>query len=124
MRAIAAGGILCAFGYVVCILISRPVLLFLYPQFADAAMKLIYITTGTAIMQTMIAIADPFVLKFFEMKWQVLLNGCTAAVYVTLGLLLLKGFGVTGFCYGVLITNVIKFIIMLLIYHRAKSNIS
>lgn len=124
IQAITAGAILCVAGYIVCILISRPVLMLLYPQFADGAMKLIYITTGTAIMQTMIAIADPFVLKFFEMKWQVLLNGCTVVVYIALGVMLLRGFGVTGFCYGVLITNVMKFTIMLLIYHRAKSNIS
>lgn len=117
--AICSGGILCLIGYVFCILVSRPVLNWLYPQFVDGAMNLIYITTATCVVQTMIAIADPFILKFFKMKWQIFLNGCTAIIYVSLGLFLLSLNGVFGFCCGVLIANVLKFISMLLIYHNA-----
>ena len=115
------GVAVCAAGYVICVLISRPVLTLLYPQYVDDAMKYIIITTGTTVLFALISIINPFILKFFDMKWQIAINGGTAAFYVVICLLLLKFWGLYGFCVGTLLTNAVKLVFMLLIYRRAKA---
>ena len=72
--------VFCVFGYIVCILISRPVLTYLYPQFVDEAMKYIYVTTATTVIYTMISILNPFIMKFCNMKWQIVISAVTAIV--------------------------------------------
>ena len=57
--------VVCFVGYFACVAISRPVLILLYPQFVNEAMKYIWITTGTAILSALISIINPFVLRFF-----------------------------------------------------------
>lgn len=121
-RAIGIGALFCALGYAMSVLVGRPVLRLLYPQYADAAVKLLWITSAIVVVQTLNSIADPFVLKFAPLKWQVLVNGSTVLVYVALGIVLLRGFGIAGFCAGVLMANVLKFLIMLGIYRNAGSD--
>ncbi len=120
MTALLAGGCTCVIGYLACIIISRPVLTLLYPQFVDQAMQYIYITTGTTVVYALVTIVDPFILKFFDMKWQIALNGGTAVVYVLLCLTLLHFWGLMGFCVGALLTNVFKFVFMLFIYAKCR----
>ena len=120
--AMGIGVILCAVGYFICIFISRPILTFLYPQFVDNAMKYIYVTTAIIVVRTLIAIADPFILRFFAMKWQILLNGFTFIIYIALCLVLLKIYGLMGFCIGILITNCLKLIYMVRIYYSKTAH--
>ena len=54
------------------------------------------------------------------MKWQIIINGTNAVLYGALSMGLMKLFGLTGFCFGALITNVVKLIIMIIIYFRCK----
>lgn len=118
--ALIAGSCTCVVGYLACIIISRPVLTLLYPQFVDQAMQYIYITTGTTVVYALITIVDPFILKFFDMKWQIALNGGTAFVYVLLCLTFLHFWGLMGFCFGALLTNIFKFCFMLFIYTKCR----
>lgn len=110
----------CFAGYFACVAVSRPVLKLLYPQFVDEAMKYIWITTGTMVLTALITIVNPFVLRFFDMKWQMAVNGVYVAVYVALSLALLGAFGLYGFCVGTLVATTLKLICTLLIYHRCK----
>ncbi len=117
--ALLLGLLICGVGYVVCIAISRPVLEILYPQFVDQSMEYIYITTATTVVYALISIVNPFILKFFDMKWQIVINSGTAIVYVTFCLGFLNLWGLWGFCLGALVTNVLKLFIMLGIYMKA-----
>lgn len=118
--ALLLGTAVCAVGYVVCVLVSRPVLTILYPQYVDQAMNYIYLTTGTTVLYALISIVDPFIMKFFDMKWQIAINGGTVIVYLALGISLLIPLGLMGFCIGALLTNVIKLLFMIFIYYRCK----
>ena len=119
--ALLVGFAVCAVGYIVCVLISRPVLSILYPQYVDNAMNYIYLTTGTTVLYALISIVDPFIMKFFDMKWQIAINGGTVVVYLALGISLMIPWGLMGFCVGALLTNVLKLLFMIFTYYRCKA---
>ena len=119
--ALLVGIAVCAVGYIVCVLISRPVLTILYPQYVDNAMHYIYLTTGTTVLYALISIVDPFIMKFFYMKWQIAINGGTVVVYLALGISFMIPWGLMGFCVGALLTNVLKLLFMIFIYYRCKA---
>lgn len=119
--ALLVGIAVCAVGYIVCVLISRPVLSILYPQYVDSAMNYIYLTTGTTVLYALISIVDPFIMKFFDMKWQIAINGGTVVVYLALGISFMIPWGLMGFCVGALLTNVLKLLFMIFIYYRCKT---
>ena len=110
----------CVVGYFVCIAISRPILTLLYPQFVNSAMNYIWITTGTMVLTTLVSVINPFVLRYFDMKWQIIINAAYVAAYVSLSMLLLQKFGLYGFCVGTLIATVFKMILMLLIFEKCE----
>ncbi|MBR6366313.1 MAG: hypothetical protein IKS10_09520 [Lachnospiraceae bacterium] len=115
------GGVVCVVGYVVCILISKPILKIIYPDFAEPAMEYIIYTTGVAVLTALISLLNPFIMKFFDMKWQIRINGITALVYITLSLEFLFAFGLLGFCIGALITYILKVTFMIFIYFKCCS---
>ena len=119
--ALLVGIAVCAVGYIVCVLISRPVLSILYPQYVDSAMNYIYLTTDTTVLYALISIVDPFIMKFFDMKWQIAINGGTVVVYLALGISFMIPWGLMGFCVGALLTNVLKLLFMIFIYYRCKA---
>ena len=111
------GAVLCGIGYFTVIALSRPILTFLYPQYVDDAIKYVYITTASTSIYVLTSIIMPFVLRYFDMKWQIMINGITFVVYVGLSLVFLYIWGMIGFCIGSLISNVIKLITTTIIYY-------
>lgn len=118
--AFSCSSVVCVVGYIGCVLISRPLLGLIYPQFVDDAMKYIFITTGTVVVTALISMINPFVLKFFDMKWQVAINALYALLYVSVSLGLLHFWGLYGFCAGTLISAIVKLIFMLIVYLKGK----
>ena len=112
----AVGIVVCIIGYIFAIIFSKPILSMIYPTYVDAAMKYIYITSATICVNVLTTIITPFVLKFFAMKWQILINGITTACYIIISLILLHLFGMAGFCIGTLIANIIKLLSTTFIY--------
>ena len=110
----------CTVGYFVCLFISRPVLALLYPQFVDEAMKYIRVTTGTTVLVAMISIINPFVLNYFDMRWQMVINGTYVLIYVSFSLFLLGKFGMLGFCIGAFTATFLKLCFMLIIYKYCR----
>lgn len=118
------GAGICVIGYTFAVLLSRPVLSVIYPKFVDNAMKYIYITTATVCVNVLTSIITPFVLNFFKLKWQIFINGITIIVYIILTMVLYKAIDMTGFCLGVLITNIVKLLFTLFIYVFNKEGIN
>lgn len=110
--------IVCVVGYFFGIVVSRPILGLLYPQFVYEAMQYIWLTTGSMVLSALITIINPFVLKFFDMKWQIVISGTYVLIYIVLTMSLLYSMGLLGFCFGTLLANGIKLCFMLLIYYR------
>ena len=103
------------------ILFSYPVLHFLYPKFAADAIKLVPFTTLNTGLYVMGGMVTPFVMKYCKISWQMTINAVSFILYVGLSVLLLKGYGIIGFCIGIGISYLIKLIILLLVYTRTAN---
>lgn len=120
------GIILCVAGYGVTLLLSRPLIGLLFPQWVDDVMHYIPITTVNVLLLALISIISPFILKFCDIKWQIAINGVGVVFYFAGALVLWYFFGLMGFCFGATIGTVTKLLIMLVIYYRvdkAENNI-
>ena len=103
-------------GYVTCVILAKPFIGMLYPQWIETAMPYIRITTVTAMVSAASVVISPIVLRFCSMNWQIVLQGTCFVVYVVSSLLLLKYFGLIGFCFGGLIANTVLLMLMIIIY--------
>lgn len=112
------GVFLCSVGYLVTIVFYKPVLNILFPQWVNDVMRYIPLTTINVMLMVLTSIISPFVLKFCDMKWQVIINIVGGATYFLGALVLWKYLGLTGFCIGVIIGTLTKLLIMLLVYFR------
>lgn len=115
---ITLGIVIC--GYVLTLLIARPIIGMLFPQWIDPVMKYLPVTTITVCLQVLISILQPFVLKFCQMKWQIVINGLGVVIYFISALILWYFWGLMGFCIGTIIGAVVKLIIMLLVYYKER----
>ena len=118
------GIVVCGIGYIMTIILSRPVLSILYPKYVDAAMQYIWITSGTIVVSVLTSMITPFVLRFFDIKWQIWINGITTIMYIIISLSLLKLGGLMGFCVGALLANIIKLLITTYVYLKKTSRSS
>lgn len=107
-------------GYIVTMSISRPIIGLLFPQWVDEVMVYMPVTTLTVLLLALISIIQPFVLKFCDMKWQIVINSASVAVYFVSALALWNIWGLMGFCVGTVIGAATKIFIMLFIYYKNK----
>lgn len=114
------GSIICFIGYFACLLLSKPILKILYPQFYMDALRYIPITTVTIVINVLISLLNPFILRYLSMKWQLVINALTVVAYVGLSLLFFLIWGLMGFCVGCMLSSVLKIVSMLLIYKFAS----
>lgn len=121
-KVLLLGTVVVCIGYAVTMIISRPVIGLLFPQWVDQVMIYMPVTTVTVLLLALISIVQPFVLKFCEMKWQIVINAVSVAVYFISALALWFLWGLMGFCIGTVIGAAVKLIIMLCIYYKNKEN--
>lgn len=118
-QTVIISGIVAFVGYFASLLVAYPVLNIVYPQWVNEAMELMPITTATAMISMIISILYAFVLKMCSMKWQLIINISVLLAYLFLSVSMYQLYGMAGFCVGVLLSNVIKLIIMLILGFRA-----
>ena len=114
--ALASGGALCAVGYAVTMLLSRPLISFLYPQYVDVAMAFVPVGTAAAYVMVLSNVANPFVMRFCDLRWQITLNATYCAAFF-LGSI--AGYfigGLFGFCFGVLAANCVRLVLVVTVY--------
>lgn len=104
--------VVAVFGYIICVIISRPSLMLLYPDLVNESMQYVPVMTVVAMITMISSVLTPFVMKFCKMKWQLIINGIVLCVYLITSLSLFRFYGLMGFCVGVLISNIIKMIIV------------
>lgn len=103
-------------GYFATILISHPLLYFLYPNWAADSMELIYITTASAIIRVMSFVIQPFILRFNNINWQLFISGTNVIVYIICTFVFYSFYGLLGFCIGILVANVFNLVLMISIF--------
>lgn len=118
-RVLLLGTSICIIGYFVVLLISRPVVNLLFPQWIEEVMLYIPVTTANAMLTALVSIISPFVIKFCDMKWQIIINAIGAGTYFIAALILLKNFGLMGFCFGAIIGTIARFVAMIIVYYKS-----
>ncbi len=112
-------------GYFITLSISRPVLALLFPQWVQEVMQLLPLTTATIVIQTLNAFLNPFVLKFYDIKWQIVINMSSASVYFLGALALWYFYGITGFCIETICGQLVKTLIIIMLHlfnRKAQKN--
>ncbi|MFW7420201.1 lipopolysaccharide biosynthesis protein [Vagococcus fluvialis] len=107
-------------GYFIINWVSIPVLKILYPKWYLESQKLISINTATALIITMTSIIHPFILKFRDIKWQMIINIVNLISYMLFIYIFYYYFGLLGFCVGILLSNFLKLLLMVYIYTCKK----
>jgi O-antigen/teichoic acid export membrane protein len=110
------------FGYVVCLVISKPILYLLYPFWADNSLELVPITVAIGMFGLLSSVINPIILNFGHEKWQIIINVIYLICYLSLSVLLLQSHGLYGFCIGNLCAVAIKFLTILLIGTKSLGN--
>lgn len=110
------GAVLAILAYCLTLFLAQPLLELLYPQFVDEAMPYVWVVTVTAYLGVLVSIADPFVLRFFSLEWQIAKNGLFSILYFVLALLLLHWFGLMGFCLGCMLATGAKLLFLVVVY--------
>ena len=116
-RVLSIGILIAVFGYFGVLILSKPIICLLYPQWADDVVKLLPITTMTIMIRAIIGIIDPFILKFCNIKWQSRIALIQFVVYFISALTLYKFWGLIGFCFGTIIGKAVHLSILLWIYY-------
>jgi O-antigen/teichoic acid export membrane protein len=117
-------GVLGVISYALIILISEPILTMLYPLYVKDAMQLIYITTLTAMVVMISNVTNTVILKFCNIAWQVWSTIICIAVYLILAFYLVDLYGIYGFCWAALISELTKLLILVLIYMKNHNNLT
>lgn len=123
-KALAIGSAIVLIGYGATILAADPILSVLFPKWVDEVLMYLPVTTITVCLMTLIAIIQPFVLKFCDMKWQIIIMGSGSATYFVSALILWNYMGLMGFCLGTVIGAAVKLLIMLIVYQTQTVKIN
>lgn len=102
--------------YALIIYLSDYILSFIYPTYVDESIKYVGITTATSILISINGILNSFLLKFKNVKWQVIINIGYLVQFLVMSIIFLKLYGLIGFCYGILISVITKMIVTIFVF--------
>lgn len=110
-------------GYFFCLFSSGYIIRIVYPDYVADVERIIPVTAGTVMINALTCIVNPFVMNYFSMKWQVLINLSYVFVYLAVGLFLVVEYGLYGLCLGALIAEIGKllFELCVCVYGKEKS---
>ncbi len=104
-------------GYFICILIGKYILMLLYPQYKDAALEYIYVTSAVSMVNIIFSMLNPFVLKFCKQYFQIIINAVGLLLYIGFTLLLINEHGIWGVCIASAISIPVKVLLQIIIFY-------
>ncbi len=104
--------VLCILGYIICLVISTPLIRLLYPDWADQSLRYVPYTVGTAVFSIMISMINPILLRFTHMYWQIILKAVHAILYIIVILIAATYGSLMEFSIGVMLIS--AFIVLLM----------
>lgn len=122
-KVLSIGVLICILGYGVTLLLARPVISLLFPQWVDEVIQIIPLTTVTIMIGVLTALLQPFVLKYCKMEWQIAISAAGSIAYFAFALILWHFMGLKGFCIGTIIGAIVKLIIMITVYFRTNGKV-
>ncbi len=89
----------------------------LYPQFIEIVQPYILVANLAAIIGMAGNMTQPAVLKYAPMFWQLIVQIVYGTVYISLGIFMLKGNGIAGFCTAIMLANIFRLILLYALGH-------
>lgn len=114
--ALGGAGALCLVGYALTMLVAYPLIEFLYPQYVDAAMAFVPIATVASYVMVLSNVANPFVMRFCDMRWQTVMNAAFCVLFFIGAAMGYFVDGVFGFCIGILSANCARLALAIYIF--------
>ena len=103
----------CIVLYILCMIVSKPILTLLYPQWMEQAVKLIPITTLALAISTFINLLYPFTLKMLEEYKQIIVNAVGLLSYIIAIVILYQKYSLQGCCISTVISYCVKLCCMM-----------
>ncbi len=100
--------------YFVLIQLSLVLIPYMYPQYAEAAFEILPVVMSGIIINTYAGMINIIVMRFDKTGYQVIISGARILVYLLISLVFLPLYGIRAFCYGVLISSVVRLLLVLL----------
>lgn len=113
--------VLCAVMYLGCMIVSGPLIGFLYPDWASLSMQYVPWTAANGVLHMINVLLNVLVLRMCAAKWQVIKSGVYLASYMLFSFTLLSVMGLTGFCIGNVIASLIEAVLLVAILFREKA---
>ena len=106
--------------YVTCVIISYPMIHFLYPMWANESLKYVRMTALNGIILMLGVILNVIVLRFLEKKYQLIKSILYLVTYIGFSFALVRVIGLWGFCLGNLISSIVQLIYLVIIVFKKK----
>ena len=98
--------------YVFCVLIGYPLTNLLYPNWSKESQQLIPFVVASSLFLLCGSCMNTILLRFFKTSLQLLIQSIHLLLYIFFSLIGLKLYGLYGFCLGVALSNLIRFIVV------------
>lgn len=105
--------------YFITILLSSYFIYYVYPLYYKSAIEYSPIANAAVIISAVSSMVQPALLKFADIKWQLVIQVGHGVIVTMLSLLLIPIYGLWGFCYANLLSNVVKLLFMFYIGDRS-----
>ena len=106
--------------YFLMFFVSKPALNILYPQWSMESQEIVpYILIGV-VFQILTTVLNPIILKFRNISWQMRINLLSLLVYISFSILLYYMYGLTGFCIGISMSQIVRFFYIVYVYNFKK----
>lgn len=118
-KVLFVGFVICVIGYGLTLLLARPVIGLLFPQWLEEVADIMPLTTVTIMLGILTSILSPFVLKYCKMQWQAIISFIGSIVYFASALILWHFMGLKGFCIGTIIGSLVQLLLMIAVYYKS-----
>lgn len=110
----------CLVLYFGCLLVSGPMIRFLYPDWASQSLQYVSLTAANGVLHMVNVLLNVLALRFCHAKWQVVKGVLYMVSYLLLSFLLLHFFDLRGFCVGNILASVTELVFFAVLLFKKK----
>lgn len=102
-------------GFLICLIISKPLIGLLYPDLLSASLLYIPYTVGASMFTVFYSFVWPFVLRFGKNPYPLIITVLKTVVYLSLSLMLIKAYGILGIAIASLFASATQALVVFLL---------
>lgn len=106
--------------YLGSLVVSSPLIHFLYADWADQSMRYVPLTAANGVLHMVSVLLNVFVLRYCSSKVQVVKSGLYLVTYMLFSFTFLSIWGLGGFCLGNILASVSELILLSVVLLRKK----